>query len=127
MKYIGNIDLNKFHGITEKKIITDEVILTNNRIDHIIERRGQSFYDEYNQYFPEIISDPDYIFKDKNEDTAIVSKTFEHKGKSVNLVLKLAVEGDDLKYKNSIITAVCENNKRFSQRLRNNEPTYKKY
>lgn len=34
--------------------------------------------------------------------------------------------GDDPKRQNSIITAILENNKRFAQRLRNNQPLYKK-
>jgi hypothetical protein len=42
------------------------------------------------------------------------------------LVLRLAVEGDNFDYKNSIITAIKENEKRFAQRLRNNTPIYKK-
>ena len=44
----------------------------------------------------------------------------------MNLVLRLVVEGDDPTFKNSIITAVGENEKRFAQRLRNNDPIYKK-
>ena len=95
-------------------------------IEHIILRRGQSFYDEYHEYFGQIVKDPDYIFKDIKEDTAIVSKRFLHKGKVINLVLRLTVEGDDPTFKNSIITAVGESDKRFAQRLRNNVPIYKK-
>lgn len=41
------------------------------------------------------------------------------------MVLRLAVEGENQEYKNSIITAIKENDKRFLQRLRNNEPVYK--
>ncbi|MBR1724495.1 MAG: hypothetical protein IJ723_05700 [Ruminococcus sp.] len=112
--------------MTDKKILTDEVVLTDNRKEHIIQRRGKDFYDEYHKYFKDIVTDPDYIFKDKKEDTAIISKTFVKNGKTVNIVLRLVVEGDDPNFKNSIITAVGENEKRFAQRLRNNEPVYKK-
>lgn len=121
---VGIIDLNKYKSVTNKEIITDEVIITDNRINHIIERRGQEFYDEYSRYFADIVSNPDYIFKDSKADTAIASKTFLHNGSSVNLVIRLAVEGDNSNYKNSIITAIKENNKRFAQRLRNNKPVY---
>lgn len=123
---LGTIDIDKYKYITNKKILTNEVVITNNRIDHIIQRRGQSFYDEYHKYFDQIIKDPDYIFKDTKEDTAIVSKKFIHKGKVLNIVLRLTVEGDNPAFKNSIITAVGESEKRFTQRLRNNEPIYKK-
>ena len=122
---IGKIDIEKYKLVTDKKIITDEVIITDNRINHIIERRGQEFYNEYNKYFSDIITNPDYIFKDNKVNTAIVSKTFVHNNTSVNLVLRLVVEGENKNYKNSIITAIKENKKRFKQRLRNNKPIYR--
>lgn len=124
--YIGDIDIKLFGGIAEKRILTNEVIITDNRIDHIVERRGQDFYDKYHNSFGAILSDPDYIFRDNSPNTAIVSKRFVEHGKSVNIVLRLAVEGDDPSYKNSILTAIGENDKRFNQRLRNNVPVYAK-
>ena len=122
---IGTIDPEKYKAVTEKKIITNEVVITDNRIKHIIERRGQKFYDEYREFFSDVITNPDYIFKDDKENTAIVAKTFTHKGTWVNLILRIAVEGDNPEYKNSIITAIKENDKRFAQRLRNNKPVYR--
>lgn len=124
MHKVGKIDVDKYKDVSEKKIVTNEVIITDNRIQHIIDRRGQDFYDNYSRYFADIVAAPDYIFKDEHKDTALVSKTFVHNGKAVNIVLKLAVEGDDPSYKNSIITAILENKKRFAQRLRNNPPVY---
>lgn len=62
VRYIGIINLNLFEGITEKKILTNEVIITDNRIDHIVDRRGREFYDKYHNSFGTILSDPDYIF-----------------------------------------------------------------
>ena len=122
MQNIGKIDISKYQSIAKNKIITDQVILTDNRKKHIIERRGQEFYDKYSSLF----ADPDYIFKDKNENTALAAKTIDIDGFSVNIVLRLVVEGENPNHKNSIITAVCENNKRFSQRLRNTLPVYKR-
>ena len=126
MQNIGKIDISKYQPITKNKIITDQVILTDNRKKHIIERRGQEFYDKYSSLFANIVADPDYIFKDKNENTALAAKIINIDGSSVNIVLRLVVEGENPNYKNSIITAVCENNKRFSQRLRNTPPVYKR-
>lgn len=122
---IGKIDIDKYKSVSDKSIITDEVIITDNRKNHIIERRGQEFYEEYSKYFSDIIANPDYIFKDNKPNTAIVSKTFLYNDSYINLVLRLAVEGENPNYKNSIITAIKENNKRFAQRLRNNKPIYK--
>ena len=122
---VGKIDIDKYKGIVSGQILSDEVIITDNQIEHIIERRGKQFYDEFKSCFEEIVADPDYIFKDAKENTAFVSKEYNHKGKVVNVVLRLVVEGDNPNYKNSIITAIGENKKRFAQRLRNNTPLYK--
>ena len=125
--YLGTIDIDKYIKITDKKIITDQVVITDNRIQHIIERRGRQFYEKYASKFVEIIKDPDYIFKDKSADSAIVCKTFvDDNGSSINIVIRLSVEGDDPEHKNSIITAMIENSKRFAQRLRNNTAVYSK-
>ncbi len=126
MQEICKIDLSKFKGITDKKILTDDVVLTSNREKHIIERRGQDFYDKYRPCFAEILTSPDYIFPDKNPDTALVSKTYTCDNKTINIVLRLVVEGDDPRYKNSIISAIGEGNDRFEQRLNNNTPVYKR-
>ena len=126
MQNICKIDLSMFEGITDKEILTDDVVLTTNREKHIIERRGQEFYDKYRPHFAEILTSPDYIFPDKKPDTALVSKTYSEDNKTVNVVLRLAVEGDDPSYKNSIISAIGEGNDRFEQRLNNNTPIYKR-
>lgn len=125
MHTIGTLDREKYSQISPN-IISDEVILTNNRIEHIKERRGEKFFEEYSAYFGDIVKDPDYIFSDSKENTAIACKTILKNGESVNIVVRLAIEGDDPTYKNSIITAVKESKKRFAQRLRNNTPVYTK-
>ncbi len=121
---IGKINTDIYKCITEN-IVTDEVIITDERIAHIKERRGAAFYDRYGRYFGEIIDNPDYIFKDK-ENTALVCKRYIDDGKYVNIALRLITSTDNPEYKNSIITAIVENNKRFAQRIRNNTPLYKK-
>lgn len=125
MQTAGFIDREKFRPIAED-IVTDEVILTDERIQHITARRGADFLERYQRYFPFILSEPDYIFQDGRANTAIVCKTIDEGGHSVNLVLRLTVEGENLAFKNSILTAVCENKRRFAQRLRNNRPIYQK-
>lgn len=121
---VGKIDREIYKCITED-IVTDEVVITNERIQHIIDRHGKEFYDRYGDKFINILQEPDFIFKDK-ENTALVCKEFEIDNKYVNLALRLVVSTDNPEYKNSIITAVGESTKRFRQRLRNNEPLYKK-
>lgn len=93
MHTIGRIDKNIYKCVAGD-IVTDEVIITDERIAYIIQRRGKIFT--------------------KN---------------MVNILLKywkIRIIYFPIKYKNSIITAVGENEKRFAQRLRNNKPLYKK-
>lgn len=124
IRYLGRIDKSLYKCITED-IVTDEVIITPERIQHIIDRRGKEFYELYGDEFTNIIKNPDYIFKDK-ENTALVCKEFAKDDKYINLVLRLVVSTDNPDFKNSIITAVGESGKRFQQRLRNNKPLYKR-
>lgn len=126
VKVIGTLDKDKFRNIAEN-IRGTEVVLTEKQIAHIIERRGEKFYQEYSNFFPDIIADPDYVFADTaHENTALACKRVTAKGKSVNLVIRLAVESDKAERKHSVITAIIENDKRFAQRLRNNIPAYDK-
>ncbi|MGN0684159.1 MAG: hypothetical protein ACI4JY_10830 [Oscillospiraceae bacterium] len=119
------IDLDIYKCVAED-IITDEVILTDERMGHIIYRRGQEFYDMFHRLFGTVLSNPDYIFKYDSTNTVIVCKQFVEHEKTVNIVLRLVVEGDNPKYKNSILTAIGENNRLFEQRLRNNTSIYAK-
>ena len=125
VRHIARVDIKKFEGIS-KNILTDEVILTDERAKHIAERRGEDFLEKYERYFPSVLTEPDYIFRDDRINTAIVCKIINEDSGTVNLILRLAVEGDNPSYKNSILTAIRENNRRFEQRLRNNDPVYKK-
>jgi len=122
---VAYIDIKKYRCILEN-ISTDEVIITDERIQHIIDRRGKSFLDKYGPYFPQVLFEPDYIFLDNRPHTVLVCKSFEENGSSLNLVVRLAVIEDNSLFKNSIITAMKENRKRFAQRLRNHVPLYKR-
>lgn len=122
---VGKINREIYKCIADD-IRTEEVIITDERVEHIQERRGKEFYIRYSSLFCEILQEPDYIFKDKREHTALVCKRVVEDGKYVNVVLRIAIETDNPEYKNSIITAIGESEKRFAQRLRNNIALYKK-
>ena len=63
---IGKIDIEIYKCVAED-IVTDEVIITDERIGHIRERRGEEFYNGYCGLFEEILREPDYIFKEKRQ------------------------------------------------------------
>lgn len=41
MQYIGKIDIENFSGISDKEILTDEVILTEKQREHIFQRHPE--------------------------------------------------------------------------------------
>ena len=123
---IAKLDVQRYSCVAEH-IRSSDVILTEKQKEHIIERRGKEVYDKYSPYFKEIIENPDYIFKDKKfENTAIASKTISLNSKNISVVVRIAVEGDEPWRKSSVITVMCENEKRYRQRVRNNIILYKR-
>ena len=123
---IAKLDVQRYSCVAEH-IRSSDVILTEKQKEHIIERRGKEFYDKYSPYFKEIIENPDYIFKDKKfENTAIASKTISLNSKNISVVVRIAVAGDEPMRKSSLSTVMCENEKRYRQRVRNNIILYKR-
>lgn len=132
MQYIGKINIENFNGISAKKLLTDEVVLTDKQREHIAERHLEVLQ-KYEKYFTEIIEKPDYILKDNaRENTALILKTIVEKDKSqnvigrVNLVLRLAVEGDDINNKNSIITCIPIGKNRLQSYINNGKIIWQK-
>ncbi len=129
MNYIGKIDLKLFLEISDK-IITDEVILTVKQRKHIEERHSK-ILEKYEKYFVQIIKDPDFILKDKTrENTAILLKTIIDKNSNILgniiLVLRLAVENDNINNKNSIISCIPIGRNRLKSYKNNGKIVYKK-
>lgn len=130
MQYIGKINKKLFKDIS-KEIMTEDVVLTEKQREHIKSRHPE-ILEKYERYFTEIIEKPDYILKDKErENTALILKTIYERNRkqeiigSVNLVLRLAVVGDDEKNKNSIITCIPIGESRLRSYKNNGKIVYK--
>lgn len=124
IQYIGKIDIKKFREISDK-IITDEVILTEKQRQHIIERHPE-IYKIIKDKFNKIIERPDYILKDNlRENTAMIIKTIEENNKIINLILRLAIEEDNDRNKNSIITCIPIGKNRLKSYINNGKIIYK--
>lgn len=125
MQYIGKIDVKKL-GKYRKKIITDEVILTQERIKHIQEHHPGD-YEKYGIYITEIINNPDYIIDDsKNIDTVLYIKTIKENEKNIQIVIRLNTNKREKNKKNSILTLWKIKDKTYRQLLRNKEILWKK-
>ena len=99
---IGRINKNIYKCITND-IITDEVIITDNQIQHIKERHPLD-YERFSSYFEEIITNPDYIVETNKPYTALILKEINVEHEVFKTVLRLVTSKDDPDYKNSIIT-----------------------
>lgn len=121
---IGKIDKNIYKCVTED-IVTDEVVITDNQIQHIKDRHPGD-YERFSKYFREIVTRPDYIIESKKPNTAIILKEIVDEGDRFQTVLRLCTSEDPDGYKNSIITFLKIDEKRWERYLRTKEILYKK-
>lgn len=123
VKTIGKIDIKKYQFVT-KDIKTDEVIITDERIQHIKERHPND-YERYYAYMEDIVVNPDYIIEANKPNTALILKEFSDGEEQFKTVLRLITSADDSKFKNSIITFMKINEKEWNRLLRNKKILYK--
>lgn len=102
MHTVGKIDREIYKCIT-KDIVTDEVIITDERIGHIKERHPND-YERFYSYLPEIISHPDYIVEANKPNTGVILKEIKEHGEKFKLVLRIKMQSDPEEYKNSVMT-----------------------
>ena len=125
VQYIGKLDKNKL-GKYKNKIITEDVVLTDERIKHIKEHHPND-YEKYGNNISEILSNPDYIIDDnKNANTVLYMKTITKDNKNIQVVVRLATNQEKKGKKNSIITLWKIKDKTYNQMLRNKEIIWKK-
>ena len=78
VRKVGNLDIKKYHIVTDQ-IRTDEVIITDERIQHIKDRHPNDF-ERYAQYITRIVENPDYILEANKPNTAFLLKEFLEDG-----------------------------------------------
>lgn len=115
---IGKLNIKFFEKIGEH-LITDEVVFTYERMNHVETKRLQLF-NEVKNVLPDILYNPDYIYRDWNnrDNTLVLIKSLDEKS-NLNVVLKIAVLNDEKHTKNSIITMIKIGNKTFNKIKRN--------
>lgn len=107
------------------KLNGNEVILRDERLEHIKERHPEVVDILKNNYI-EAVNNPDYVLKDsKNENTIWNIKKIEEK--NINIVIKLSVlkEKEHKRYLNSTITAHEIKNSRLNKYLEKQKQLYK--
>lgn len=123
MHYIGKIDKNIYKCVAED-IRTDEVIITDTQIQHIKDRHPND-YESYFKYAERIIKEPDYILEANKPNTAFLLKHIEDNGKNYEMIMRLQTSEDPEEYKNSVITFLKVEEKRYNRYLRTKKILYK--
>lgn len=124
MHTVGKIDRDIYKCIAED-IVTDEVIITDNQIQHIKERHPND-YEQFSKYFKEIIENPDYILKSNMPNTAFLLKHIINEEITAQLILRLQTSTDPDNYKNSIITFLKISQRKLDKYLRNKKILYRR-
>lgn len=124
VQYIGKIDAGLFEN-EFGKLNTNDVILTNERLQHIIDEHPQD-YDYFAKYGIQTVTNPDIVIKDgKNENTVFMIAKLENT--NLNTVVRLSVAGKDLsKLDNSIMTFYRIREKNLRKLIERNKVLYKR-
>ncbi|MCD8341946.1 MAG: hypothetical protein LUC87_07315 [Clostridiales bacterium] len=123
MYVIGEIDIEKYRVVSDR-IRTSEVVITDERIAHIQERHPNDF-ERYSGYMADIVKKPQYILEANKPNTAFLLKEYKDGDERIQLILRLAIEDDPQDYKNSVITFLRIEEKRFKRYLRTKKILYK--
>ena len=91
------------YSLVEREIQSSDVVITDERIEHIKERHPQD-YERFMRYIPQIIQEPDYIIASSKPHTAVILKMIEENGERFKAILRLKVEKDPSHYRHSIIS-----------------------
>lgn len=124
MQYIGKLDREKL-GKYKNIIITDKVIMTDERVEHT-QKRHPGDYEKYIGYIPNIIKKPDYILEDKdNIDTILILKTINEKQRNIQVVVRMQTNKKEKNKYNSIITFWHMRDRNYKSTIKNNKIIYK--
>lgn len=121
--FLCKIDKDIYSCVTQD-IATDEVVLTNERIQHIKDRHPED-YERYFIYIKRILQEPDYILEDA-PNTALILKEFKEDDRMFRLVLRLKTSSDPHQFMNSVLTFMKTNPKKWQQNIRNKKILYKR-
>ncbi|WP_303817365.1 PBECR2 nuclease fold domain-containing protein [Selenomonas ruminantium] len=122
--YIGKLNKELYQVVTAD-IDSDEVIITDERIEHIaLHHPGD--YERYKQYMLEAIQCPDYIVEANRPNTALILKEIRIEERVFKLILRLKTSTDPANFKNSIITFLRTDTREWNRIVRNKKILYRR-
>lgn len=124
MYFVGKLNKEIFRCIS-KDIRTDEVIITEERIQHVNDRHPGE-HEKIKEYLKEAVENPDYIIADKHPDTGLIIKEIKMKDTYIQLVLRVCTSKDEIEFKNSVLSLWEISERRLQNYLRNKSILYKR-
>ncbi len=124
MLYIGKLDKELYQCVSQD-IATEEVVITEERVQHIIERHPGD-YERYFSFIKEIIETPDYILEANKPFSVLLLKHIDANGKNYKLILRFKVASDPDNYKNSIISFQKVEDRRYRRYTNSENVLYKR-
>ena len=123
MRSLGKLDLRIYRCVAPE-LVTDEVILTDERIQHI-QQRHPGHLEEIFPFLPLADASPDYILEDAPS-TALILKWIETNGLRFQVVLRVRMPSDPEGYKNSVLSTWKISARRWNNYITNKKILYKK-
>ena len=121
VRVLGKIDLKPLEEAFGE-IQTDEIIITNERVEHIFERHRED-YALFLQYGVLTVMQPDVVIKDhKNVGTVFMVKKISNM--NVNAGVRVALSTDKKGLKNSVMTFYRLRDKNLGKIMERNEVLY---
>ena len=120
MRKIGKLNVDLL-GNYKEKIITKDVVLTDEILYGHILVKHEKEYEQLKKYLNIIVEEPDIIIDDnRNSNTIILLKKIKEIGKNGRVVVKIAVAEEIERHpKNSIITLMRLNDRTWMQTIKN--------
>ncbi|MCL1820374.1 MAG: PBECR2 nuclease fold domain-containing protein [Oscillospiraceae bacterium] len=122
MQKVGEINPAHFENIF--LISTNDVVITEERIEHIKERHPLD-YERYAEYIPKVLKEPDYIIEANRPNSAVLLKEFTDDEKCFKLVLRLRANNEKSRFSNSIISFWKIDKKDWNRLIANKKILYK--
>ena len=121
-RLLGKIDLRPLVK-TFGEIQTNEVIVTDERMEHIMERHPQD-YKLFLEYGVSTVTNPDLIIKDgKCDGTIFMVKRLADP--NINVVVRVELSTDKKGLKNSVMTSYRLRDRNLKKMMERNEVIYK--
>lgn len=123
VQIVGKINIATYRCVSAE-IVTDEVVMTEERIEHI-RKQHPNDYERFCTYIPRMIAEPDYIVQANKANTAVILKEIKENGEKFKLILRIKMQHDPADYRNSVLSFWHIGDTTWRKTLKNKKILYK--